>query len=510
MNTFKNQRGFTAVLVFIALAIGNTAAHAVEQLVNGNLESSVAPPGWSLEQTVTGLPGAGVNASEQISFANNPPGIAGELGMFLRPFAGNQGTYADQNQMINFILSQSVTAVAGRTYTFMGDSYFAGDADPATNDGFSGGVEFLDPVSPSDPGGTGTVPSPTTTTFELAFLNNSNMVVGTPLTLDLRADGQMNDSTWRTSTPLVSAVPTGATRARVTVSVLNMVENNGFQDAYLDNFSLTDDVLPAANRLTNGNLNEVGPPNGYNLVESPAGTDTASFRDFANHTPGGEQGLWLRAFENGDAELSQTVPATPGGSYTFSAWSRWELNYSGGVPGTTTETSMELAFLDASNAVIGSPLVLDLTSAGQVADNEWRQFSLMGTAPANTANVRVSAGATGMFFNVDPGQSAFFDDFSLDLAVVGVPGDYNENGTVDAADFVVWRDNPASLPNEGASPGVVDQEDYNFWRSRFGSTSGSSSLAAAAAVPEPTGLCLVIVALLNGAVLGRRQLPNNA
>jgi hypothetical protein len=87
----------------------------------------------------------------------------------------------------------------------------------------------------------------------------------------------------------------------------------------------------------------------------------------------------------------------------------------------------------------------------------------------------------------------------------GVLGDYNNNGVVDAADYVVWRDNPASLQNEGTSPGVVDQEDYNFWRSRFGANAGSG---AAAAVPEPTTLVLMIACLLAMCVIhqpGRKK-----
>ena len=51
-------------------------------------------------------------------------------------------------------------------------------------------------------------------------------------------------------------------------------------------------------------------------------------------------------------------------------------------------------------------------------------------------------------------------------------GDYNNNGVVDAADYVVWRKNfgGTSLPNESASLGVVDDLDYAYWRSRFGET----------------------------------------
>jgi hypothetical protein len=512
MNTLSKHLAFSTLVVLASSGIGISSAEAVELLVNGNLESSVSPPGWTLEQTITGLPGAGVNASEQISFANEPAPVPGELGIFLRPFAGNQGAYEGLNHRINYILSQTVNvqpSAVGRTFTFAGHSYFGGDGDPATNDGYSGGVEILDDFSPSGP-----IPSPTQTTFELAFLDTSGAVIGTPSVVELRSEElmppfepQMNDGFWRQQG--VSAVaPTGTARVRVTAAAKDMVDNTGFQNAYLDNFSLIRSDLPTTDFLMNGNLNMVGPPNGYTLMESPEGADTASFRDFANHTEGGQQGLWLRAFENGDAIMSQTVPGMPGGEYDFSAWSRWEINYSGGVVDTTTETFLRMEFLDAANAVIGTPLSLRLETAEepQIPDSEWREVSLQGTAPANTANVRVSVGATGMFSNVGPTQSAFFDDLSLDLAVIGVPGDYNGNGTVDAADYVLWR-NGGPLQNEVATPGQITQDDYDAWRARFGNTAGASAGAnlTAAAVPEPAGCALAMLAMFAGLGVGRNS-----
>jgi hypothetical protein len=75
-----------------------------------------------------------------------------------------------------------------------------------------------------------------------------------------------------------------------------------------------------------------------------------------------------------------------------------------------------------------------------------------------------------------------------------VLGDYNNNSIVDAADYVVWR-NGGPLGNEGDSPGVVDQLDYSFWRSRFGAMTGSSSTVRVA-VPETSSLPLWPVGLL--------------
>ena len=59
---------------------------------------------------------------------------------------------------------------------------------------------------------------------------------------------------------------------------------------------------------------------------------------------------------------------------------------------------------------------------------------------------------------------------------VGVQGDYNNNGVVDAADYVVWA-NGGPLQNEvsGVTPGTVTAEDYDAWLPRFGNNSGSGS-----------------------------------
>jgi hypothetical protein len=49
-------------------------------------------------------------------------------------------------------------------------------------------------------------------------------------------------------------------------------------------------------------------------------------------------------------------------------------------------------------------------------------------------------------------------------------GDYNDNGTVDVADYVVWRNALGSavvLPND-STPGTVTQADYDVWRANFG------------------------------------------
>ena len=90
---------------------------------------------------------------------------------------------------------------------------------------------------------------------------------------------------------------------------------------------------------------------------------------------------------------------------------------------------------------------------------------------------------------------------------VGVTGDYNNNGTVDAADYVAWRNalgSATTLPND-STPGMVTQEDYGVWRSNFGKTGGAGAdLAGSASVPEPNAIVLLISACV-ALLFGRRR-----
>jgi hypothetical protein len=78
-------------------------------------------------------------------------------------------------------------------------------------------------------------------------------------------------------------------------------------------------------------------------------------------------------------------------------------------------------------------------------------------------------------------------------------GDYNQNGEVDTADYVVWRDTlgnavPPFSGADGDGDGTIDDDDYDVWTANFGATSGSGSGAQdQAAVPEPTSLMLALL-----------------
>jgi hypothetical protein len=65
-------------------------------------------------------------------------------------------------------------------------------------------------------------------------------------------------------------------------------------------------------------------------------------------------------------------------------------------------------------------------------------------------------------------------------SAITLPGDYNSNQVVDAADFVMWRKqlgSSAILPNDTTSGGVT-AADYNVWRANFGATAAQGEQAA--------------------------------
>jgi len=85
---------------------------------------------------------------------------------------------------------------------------------------------------------------------------------------------------------------------------------------------------------------------------------------------------------------------------------------------------------------------------------------------------------------------------TLDTAYIMAPvvdGDYNENGVVDAADYVVWRDqlgSPAgTLPNDPTGV-TIGTSQFDLWRASF---SSSGSGLGAMTVPEPTAVILMLV-----------------
>jgi Glycosyl hydrolase catalytic core len=119
-------------------------------------------------------------------------------------------------------------------------------------------------------------------------------------------------------------------------------------------------------------------------------------------------------------------------------------------------------------------------SAGSVTlgnKDTWKQYTFhlddayFGNRQNNGADFRLSAGV---------GTTFYLDLVQLSVTqIVPQPGDFNADGTVDAADYVVWRKTDGS------------QAGYNTWRAHFGEPGSSGSRAN---VPEPTLVMLIVTA----------------
>jgi hypothetical protein len=81
---------------------------------------------------------------------------------------------------------------------------------------------------------------------------------------------------------------------------------------------------------------------------------------------------------------------------------------------------------------------------------------------------------------------------TINLAAA-LPGDFNHDEAVNAADYTVWRNGLGT---------IYSPDDYAIWKNNFGVATGSPSAAAWASVPEPTSRLLVLLASFGVAYWG--------
>jgi hypothetical protein len=114
------------------------------------------------------------------------------------------------------------------------------------------------------------------------------------------------------------------------------------------------------------------------------------------------------------------------------------------------------------------------------------------------------AGSQGSTWNINPAATANQpDNRPLAQWLSGwvsnlQPGDYNDDGMVDAADYVVWRKASGQSATyfsgaDGDGSGTVNELDYALWRGRFGGRDGNVA-PSAAAVLEPSMVALLLPA----------------
>ena len=101
--------------------------------------------------------------------------------------------------------------------------------------------------------------------------------------------------------------------------------------------------------------------------------------------------------------------------------------------------------------------------------------------PLLTLEVNTTTGAARIFN--DTGESIDFEAYVIESEVGALNpgeavGDYNEDGSVDAKDYAVWRDTlgdsvASGSGADGNGNGTIDTEDYALWKSNFGAAGGT-------------------------------------
>jgi hypothetical protein len=165
-----------------------------------------------------------------------------------------------------------------------------------------------------------------------------------------------------------------------------------------------------------------------------------------------------------------------GGNYTQTAAGTLQIE----LAGTTPRTKYDQLLVTGSAALAGTlqvSLINGFTASAGMSFDILNWGSLSGTF--STVQLPALAGSLGW----DTSQF-----YTTGVLSVILPGDFNFDGIVDGADYVVWRKGLGT---------IYTQNDYNSWRTHFGQTAGSGAgTIANAAVPEPATVALIIVGVL--------------
>ena len=228
-----------------------------------------------------------------------------------------------------------------------------------------------------------------------------------------------------------------------------------------------------------------------------------------------------------NAPFLPDVPTSPGVEYNFGAYVRFSFT-------EPPERDGEAAVLDAVADLVGGSATLDgpvtglqfgLTSG--ILDYRLdfpAQLDHIDLAPLtaivhNESPHMLSGDVNGTihipfylefpYGIVEPNDSMLVLEGELmaSRAAPTLPGDYNDNGAVDAADYVLWRklSGTSDARADGDNDGTVGPGDYAVWRTNFGRTPGAAASAGhlASAVPEPASIMLVAMSMF--VVMMRRR-----
>jgi hypothetical protein len=241
--------------------------------------------------------------------------------------------------------------------------------------------------------------------------------------------------------------------------------------------------LPVDLEAPRGNVNVSGPA-GFALFNVFEVAEEDYYMLFASQEPrpSGQQGAFygVGRFDNGS-------PIYPGQDP--------EWNTQDGSPNLTTLSNVQ-GLPWAEGDTLGDP---NWDSATMFFSGTFSEGVTPSFVPGHIGHVFTSIGDSTMF-----GMDALADITPIVRTNFqsGLP-DYNKDGFIDVADFVVWAKGIPDADSNGDN--VVDMVDYDAWADHFGETAGPGGGGSiGGAVPEPSSLLLVVFGL---PFVARRRAP---
>ncbi|WP_252853012.1 hypothetical protein [Aeoliella straminimaris] len=230
-----------------------------------------------------------------------------------------------------------------------------------------------------------------------------------------------------------------------------------------------------------------------------------------NHSgAGGRVGISEgKEFTVGASNSDQTYSGSIIGTGTFVKVGTGTQTLSGDATTTTATLEVQEGTLSLTDLILAETANVSLLNSGGTLD-----LSFAGTNTIASLFIDDAAQALGTWGAIGSGaqneSSLITGSGLLDVTVPGVDvliGDYNQDGTVDIADYTVWRNNLGGdgsvlMNRDPANTGAVDASDYASWKSNFGESTAAAATSVAVSVPEPG---TALIALISIALLGGRQ-----
>jgi uncharacterized membrane protein len=236
----------------------------------------------------------------------------------------------------------------------------------------------------------------------------------------------------------------------------------------------------------------------------------------------------LELSDNGSVVVGVDRPAETEPSAAFRWTKESGLHYLGNLPGGKRTASVRGLSADGSIivgnsepdpnnliippgasgwAVAREPFIWDQTHGPrylfEVLKNDYGLTNaLQGWSHLGHVSGISGDGSTIVGLGINPNGNAEAWIAHLGPPTAQLPGDFNASRTVDAADYVVWRNRDGTL------------EEYQTWRAHFGQTATNLSGAADSVapfkthIPEPPSIVLFLVAI-PAALTRLRQLTRN-